>query len=190
MLALPALLSTRWLIIGFFAFLAKQFVADFLLQSQWMAFGKERAERWIAPLLAHASIHAALTARHLRASRAKPRLARRRRLLRPSLHRSRQGRHRPAIRPHLQEHLLLVGARIRPVPAPRHPRRVYRHARRRSERPGAELTGFAGSHDRDFPHSAKLIASNDFVQGTSALKSRRPRRAPISSLGWREGSSQ
>ena len=62
MLALPALLSTRWLIIGFFAFLAKQFVADFLLQSQWMAFGKERAERWMAPLLTHASIHAALTA--------------------------------------------------------------------------------------------------------------------------------
>ncbi|MFY9655995.1 MAG: DUF3307 domain-containing protein [Methylocystis sp.] len=62
MLALPALLSTRWLIIGLSAFLAKQFVADFLLQSQWMAFGKERADRWIAPLLAHASIHAASTA--------------------------------------------------------------------------------------------------------------------------------
>jgi hypothetical protein len=62
MLALPALLSTRWLMIGLFAFLTKQFVADFLLQSQWMAFGKERAERWIAPLVAHASIHAALTA--------------------------------------------------------------------------------------------------------------------------------
>ncbi len=62
MLALPALLSTRWLIIGLFVFLTKQFVADFLLQSQWMAFGKERAERWIAPLVAHASIHAASTA--------------------------------------------------------------------------------------------------------------------------------
>jgi Protein of unknown function (DUF3307) len=62
MLALPALLSTRWLIIGLFAFLTKQFVADFLLQNQWMAFGKERSERWIAPLLTHAGIHAACTA--------------------------------------------------------------------------------------------------------------------------------
>jgi Protein of unknown function (DUF3307) len=62
MLALPPLLSTRWLIIGLSAFLAKQFVADFLLQNQWMAFGKERAEGWIRPLLAHAGIHAASTA--------------------------------------------------------------------------------------------------------------------------------
>jgi hypothetical protein len=62
MLALPALLSTRWLIIGLSAFLAKHFVADFLLQSQWMAFGKERTERWIAPLLAHAVVHASSTA--------------------------------------------------------------------------------------------------------------------------------
>ncbi len=62
MLALPPLLSTRWLIIGLSAFLAKQFVADFLLQNQWMAFGKERAEGWIPPLLAHASVHAASTA--------------------------------------------------------------------------------------------------------------------------------
>ena len=62
MLALPALLSTRWLMIGLFVFLTKQFMADFLLQNQWMAFGKERAEGWIAPLLTHASIHAASTA--------------------------------------------------------------------------------------------------------------------------------
>jgi len=62
MLALPALLSTRWLIIGLAAFIGKQFVADFLLQNQWMAFGKERAKGWIAPLIAHAGVHAALTA--------------------------------------------------------------------------------------------------------------------------------
>ncbi|ARN80819.1 DUF3307 domain-containing protein [Methylocystis bryophila] len=61
MLALPPLLSTRWLIIGLSAFLAKQLVGDFLLQNQWMAFGKERTKGWIAPLLAHAGIHAALT---------------------------------------------------------------------------------------------------------------------------------
>ena len=62
MLALPPLLSTQWLIIGLSAFLAKQFVADFLLQNQWMAFGKERRQGWIAPLLTHAGVHAASTA--------------------------------------------------------------------------------------------------------------------------------
>jgi hypothetical protein len=62
MLALPALLSTRWLIIGLSVFFAKQLVADFLLQTQWMAFGKERAQGWVAPLLAHSAIHAASTA--------------------------------------------------------------------------------------------------------------------------------
>ncbi len=62
MLALPPLLPTRWLIIGFSAFLVKQLVGDFLLQNQWMAFGKERAEGWLRPLLAHASVHAASTA--------------------------------------------------------------------------------------------------------------------------------
>lgn len=39
-------------------FIVKHLVADFLLQSRWMALGKERAEGWRAPLAAHAAIHA------------------------------------------------------------------------------------------------------------------------------------
>jgi len=62
MFSLPAQLPTGWLIFGLSAFLAKQFIADFLLQNQWMAFGKERAEGWIAPLCAHSAVHAAATA--------------------------------------------------------------------------------------------------------------------------------
>ncbi|MBB4197874.1 hypothetical protein GGD83_001666 [Rhodoblastus sphagnicola] len=39
-------------------FIVKHLVADFYLQSSWMALGKERVEGWRAPLAAHAAIHA------------------------------------------------------------------------------------------------------------------------------------
>lgn len=40
---------------------AKHYVADFLLQTNWMARGKERPEGWFWPLAAHAGCHGALT---------------------------------------------------------------------------------------------------------------------------------
>jgi hypothetical protein len=43
------------------AFIIKQLVGDFLLQTTWMALGKERASGWLAPLTAHSAVHAALT---------------------------------------------------------------------------------------------------------------------------------
>jgi hypothetical protein len=45
----------------YLAFAAKHLVADYYLQTAWMALGKERAEGWVAPLAAHAAIHAAGT---------------------------------------------------------------------------------------------------------------------------------
>ncbi|SDN69235.1 Protein of unknown function [Methylobacterium phyllostachyos] len=41
----------------FFAFAVKQLAADFLLQSAWMAHGKDRASAWILPLCAHTGLH-------------------------------------------------------------------------------------------------------------------------------------
>lgn len=43
------------------AFTVKHVLADFVLQSNWMARGKEAASAWAAPLLAHVACHAALT---------------------------------------------------------------------------------------------------------------------------------
>jgi hypothetical protein len=62
MWSLPEQLSTHWVIVASLAFLLKQLIADFLLQTQWMAFGKERETDWIAPLAAHCAIHAVGTA--------------------------------------------------------------------------------------------------------------------------------
>jgi len=42
-------------------FALKHFVADFALQTNWIARGKERRQGWAAPLAVHVSIHAALT---------------------------------------------------------------------------------------------------------------------------------
>jgi len=39
----------------------KHFVADFVLQTGWIAHGKERKEGWMAPLAIHALGHASLT---------------------------------------------------------------------------------------------------------------------------------
>jgi hypothetical protein len=43
------------------AFTFKHFVADFLLQTSWIAHGKERLEGWFWPLAVHVLCHAALT---------------------------------------------------------------------------------------------------------------------------------
>ncbi len=40
------------------AMAAKHFLADFVLQTDWMARGKERVDGWVLPLAAHAGIHA------------------------------------------------------------------------------------------------------------------------------------
>ena len=42
-------------------FTLKHFVADFLLQTNWMACGKDRPDEWFRPLLAHVGCHALLT---------------------------------------------------------------------------------------------------------------------------------
>jgi hypothetical protein len=39
----------------------KHYVADFVLQTNWIAHGKERSEGWFAPLAVHVLCHAALT---------------------------------------------------------------------------------------------------------------------------------
>ena len=40
------------------AMAAKHFIADFLVQTEWMARGKERLRGWGPPLAAHAGVHA------------------------------------------------------------------------------------------------------------------------------------
>jgi hypothetical protein len=53
--------SIAWFATLYTAFALKHFLADFVLQSNWMAAGKEQAHRWAAPLAAHAGCHAVLT---------------------------------------------------------------------------------------------------------------------------------
>jgi hypothetical protein len=43
------------------AFAFKHFVADFILQNNWIAHGKERLEGWFMPLMVHVLCHGALT---------------------------------------------------------------------------------------------------------------------------------
>ena len=43
------------------AITVKHFVADFLLQTNWIARGKERGKGWLAPLTVHVLCHAVLT---------------------------------------------------------------------------------------------------------------------------------
>ena len=45
----------------FMALAVKHVIADFFLQSNWMATGKDRAEGWALPLLLHCLIHGVLT---------------------------------------------------------------------------------------------------------------------------------
>lgn len=62
MIALPETLPTTLFGGLLVAFLAKHFIADFLLQTGWMASGKEKASNWLYPLCAHAAIHGLATA--------------------------------------------------------------------------------------------------------------------------------
>ncbi|MGU3536652.1 DUF3307 domain-containing protein [Methylobacterium sp. A54F] len=41
--------------------IVKHYVADFVLQTDWMAKGKEQATGWLLPLAAHAGCHALAT---------------------------------------------------------------------------------------------------------------------------------
>jgi hypothetical protein len=54
-------IATAPLIAVYVTFVAKQLVADYLLQTGWMVHGKGSATGWLVPLSAHAGIHAALT---------------------------------------------------------------------------------------------------------------------------------
>jgi hypothetical protein len=53
--------SLVWLGVLYGAFILKQFVADSLLQTTWMALGKAEKNGWLTPLLVHAGIHGACT---------------------------------------------------------------------------------------------------------------------------------
>jgi hydrogenase-4 membrane subunit HyfE len=55
---LPEQISTQLLIWAVALFIIKHLLADFILQTGWMARGKERTEGWLAPLLAHITVHA------------------------------------------------------------------------------------------------------------------------------------
>lgn len=63
-LSFPALSSSVALgaLVGWMLVLTvKHVVADFLLQTSWMALGKDRRTGWALPLLAHCAIHGVLT---------------------------------------------------------------------------------------------------------------------------------
>lgn len=62
MIDIPDHISTAWIAACLSAFLAKHFLGDFLLQTSWMASGKERADGWLLPLAAHAGVHGTMTA--------------------------------------------------------------------------------------------------------------------------------
>jgi hypothetical protein len=50
------------IVVVYLLFRMKQLIADYLLQTDWMARGKGRQTHWLAPLLAHAGTHALGTA--------------------------------------------------------------------------------------------------------------------------------
>ena len=54
----PGIATMVAVLIGF---TVKHVIADFVLQANWMARGKEARSEWQAPLLAHVSCHAAMT---------------------------------------------------------------------------------------------------------------------------------
>ena len=54
---MPDVISTTWTVAALLAFLVKHLLADFLLQTSWMANGKEQPTGWFFPLLAHVCVH-------------------------------------------------------------------------------------------------------------------------------------
>ncbi|TPP05408.1 DUF3307 domain-containing protein [Rhizobium glycinendophyticum] len=58
---IPEQISAHILIWATALFILKQLIADFILQTAWMAKGKERQTGWVAPLAAHVGIHALCT---------------------------------------------------------------------------------------------------------------------------------
>ncbi|WP_421580540.1 DUF3307 domain-containing protein [Shinella sp. M31] len=62
MIDIPEQISTVWIAAASVAFLIKHFLADFLMQTDWMAAGKDRPKGWLLPLAAHAGVHGAMTA--------------------------------------------------------------------------------------------------------------------------------
>ena len=56
------MISLHWTVAALVIFIFKQLVADFLLQTSWMANGKEQPRGWFAPLAAHVAVHAVATA--------------------------------------------------------------------------------------------------------------------------------
>ncbi|KPF43520.1 hypothetical protein IP76_13685 [Rhizobium sp. AAP43] len=54
-------ISANALILATALFIFKQLVADYFLQTTWMALGKEKPKGWLPPLVAHVSVHAACT---------------------------------------------------------------------------------------------------------------------------------
>ena len=59
---MPDKISTALFLAALIAFQFKHLIADFLLQTTWMANGKEQPQGWLAPLCAHVAIHAVGTA--------------------------------------------------------------------------------------------------------------------------------
>ena len=58
---MPNLVSFPWTVAALLIFLIKHLVADFFLQTSWMANGKEQPHGWLKPLLAHVAVHAVAT---------------------------------------------------------------------------------------------------------------------------------
>lgn len=59
--SLPDTISTPWIMWGIALFLLKHLAADFVLQTRWIAVGKQHHEGWLLPLTLHAGLHGAMT---------------------------------------------------------------------------------------------------------------------------------
>jgi hypothetical protein len=57
----PEQIASHLLIWAVALFIIKHLIADFLLQTSWMAKGKEHLNGWAMPLFAHIAVHAAGT---------------------------------------------------------------------------------------------------------------------------------
>ncbi|MCZ8180746.1 MAG: DUF3307 domain-containing protein [Rhizobium sp.] len=58
---MPEQIASHLLIWAVALFIIKHLLSDFILQTSWMAKGKEQTTGWFAPLLAHIAVHAAGT---------------------------------------------------------------------------------------------------------------------------------